>query len=225
MKRFHRNYRVVRYILYRQTIVNPQDHLWTFIGAFLGIGLIGFTHEVFSSFAISDKVFLIGSFGASAVLIYGATNSPLAQPRNLIGGHLLSAFVGVSIYKLLADYEMLWLNAALAVSLSIVAMQCTKTLHPPGGATALIANLGTPKVLSLGYFYIIYPVFTGVAMLFIIAIVTNNIPKDRSYPNKQLFKLRINYTTDENNWNIRRIRARGYRRLLQRDNKGLRQDK
>lgn len=222
MKRFHRNYRVVRYIIYRQTIVNPQDHLWTFIGAFLGIGIIGFTHEIFSSFSISDKVFLIGSFGASAVLIYGATNSPLAQPRNLIGGHLISAFIGVSVYKLLSNFDVLWLNAAMAVSISIVAMQCTKTLHPPGGATALIANLGTPKVLNLGYFYILYPVLTGVVILLAIALITNNIPKDRTYPNKQLFRLGIKYITNENNWNIRRIGAGGYRRLLQRNNKGLR---
>lgn len=201
MKKLHRNYRVVRYIIYRQTIVNPKDHLWTFIGAFLGIGIIGFTHEVFSSFSVSDKVFLIGSFGASAVLIYGATNSPLAQPRNLIGGHLISAFIGVSIYKLFSNFDLLWLNAALAVSLSIVAMQCTRTLHPPGGATALIANLGTPKVLSLGYFYILYPVFTGVGILLLIAIITNNIPKNRSYPNKQLLKINIKYLTNKKNIN------------------------
>ena len=222
MKKLQRHNRVVRYIIYRQTIVNPQDHLWTFIGAFLGIGIIGFTHEVFSSFSISDKVFLIGSFGASAVLIYGATNSPLAQPRNLIGGHLISAFIGVSIYKLLSNFDVLWLNAALAVSLSIVAMQCTRTLHPPGGATALIANLGTPKVLSLGYFYILYPVFTGVGILLLIAIITNNIPKNRSYPNKQLYRINIKFLANENNWNIRRVGAGGYRGLLQRNNKRLR---
>ncbi|MCU4163838.1 HPP family protein [Carboxylicivirga caseinilyticus] len=222
MKNLHRRYRVVRYIIYRQTVVNPQDHLWTFVGAFLGIGIIGFTHEVFSSFGISDKVFLIGSFGASAVLIYGATNSPLAQPRNLIGGHLISAFIGVSVYKLLSNFDVLWLNAALAVSVSIIAMQCTKTLHPPGGATALIANLGTPKVLSLGYFYILYPVSTGVGILLLIALITNNLPRDRSYPNKQLFRINIKTLANENNWNIRRIRTRSNRGLLQRNNKRLR---
>ncbi|WP_120271222.1 HPP family protein [Mangrovibacterium diazotrophicum] len=222
MKNLHRRYRVVKYIIYRQTLVNPQDHLWTFIGAFLGIGIIGFTHEVFSSFSVSDKVFLIGSFGASAVLIYGATNSPLAQPRNLIGGHLISAFIGVSVYKLLSSFDILWLNAALAVSISIIAMQCTKTLHPPGGATALIANLGTPKVLSLGYFYILYPVSTGVGILLLIALITNNLPRDRSYPNKQLFRINIKTLANENNWNIRRIRTRSNRGLLQRNNKRLR---
>ena len=59
---------------------------------------------------------MIGSFGASAVLIYGATNSPLAQPRNLVGGHIISALVGVTIHKLIPGE--LWLSSALAVSTS-----------------------------------------------------------------------------------------------------------
>lgn len=213
-RRIEKHYRVARYIIYRQTIVRPIDHWWTFCGAFLGIGLIGFTHEVMGAFAVSDKIFLIGSFGASAVLIYGATNSPLAQPRNLIGGHLISAFIGVSIHKLLHSFDLLWLNASLAVSLSIVAMQCTKTLHPPGGATALIANLGTPKVIGLGYSYLLYPVSTGVFILFVIALLTNNIPKDRSYPNNELFRRPLKIKSDENNRTFRRPGTGSNSRLL-----------
>lgn len=215
MNKLHRKYRVAKYIVYRQTIVQPKDHLWTFIGAFLGIGLIGFMHETFVGFEVSEKLFLIGSFGATAVLIFGATNSPLAQPRNLVGGHLISAFIGVTIYKLLFGLDMLWLNAALAVSLSIVAMQCTKTMHPPGGATALIANMGTHKVTDLGYYYVLYPVFTGVIVLLTVALITNNIPKNRSYPNKQLFKIPLNQFFNEKNRNLRRLRPGGYGRLLQ----------
>lgn len=208
MSRIRKNYRIARYIVYRQTIVAPKDHIWTFIGAFTGIGLIGLLHETFSSFQMSDKVFLIGSFGASAVLIYGATNSPLAQPRNLVGGHLISAFIGVTIYKLFSGVDLLWLNAALAVSLSIVAMQCTKTLHPPGGATALIANLGTPKAIGLGYWYLVYPVSTGVTILLTIALISNNIPKDRSYPNNELFKIPIKIKAYENYRTNRRLGSR-----------------
>lgn len=216
MKIFHRNYRVVRYVIYRQTIVNPQDHLWTFIGAFLGIGIIGFIHEMFTPFGVNEKVFLIGSFGASAVLVYGATNSPLAQPRNLLGGHLISAFVGVSVYKLFSGFDMLWLNAATAVSLSIVAMQCTKTMHPPGGATALIANMGTPKIIGLGYWYIIYPVLTGIAILLVVALITNNIPQGRSYPTKQLFRIppKLIFVRKSRDTNLLRLEI--FRRIVKR---------
>lgn len=177
-----RNYRKVRYVIYRETLINEKEHLLTFIGAFLGIGIIGFINNHF--LVANDTVFLIGSFGASAVLIYGAPNSPLAQPRNLIGGHLISAFIGVLMYKLLSTE--LWLSSALAVSTSIVMMQITKTLHPPGGATALIANIGSEKIKALGFLYTLYPVLTGVLILLIVALCINNLSSDRKYPQSKL---------------------------------------
>ena len=180
-KRIKRTYRVAKYVIYRQTIMEPIDHLWTFIGAFAGIGTIGLIQG--TRFSEVDNIFLIGSFGASAVLVFGATNSPLAQPRNLVGGHLVCAVIGVTI-QLLAPNQ-LWLSSALAVSLSIVAMQITKTMHPPGGATALIANIGSIKVKSLGYYYILSPVLSGVLILLIVALIVNNIPDDRDYPYKK----------------------------------------
>lgn len=170
------------YVIYRQTILEPIDHLWTFIGAFIGIASIGFIQG--NRLGQADNIFLIGSFGASAVLVFGATNSPLAQPRNLIFGHLISAIIGVTIHKLVP--HELWLSSALAVSLAIVAMQITKTMHPPGGATALIANIGSDRVKELGYGYILSPVMTGVLILFVVAIIVNNIPKDRNYPYKRI---------------------------------------
>lgn len=176
-----RNIRIARYVIYRETIIDKSDMLWTFLGGFFGIGTIGFISSRY--FTLNDNLFLIGSFGASAVLIYGATNSPLAQPRNLVGGHILSALVGVTVHKLIPGE--IWLSSALAVSAAIVVMQITKTLHPPGGATALIANIGSEKIKSLGFMYVISPVFTGVMILLIIALIFNNIPKNRFYPYKR----------------------------------------
>lgn len=177
-KRLRRTYRVARYVVYRQTLIEPEDHFWTFIGAFIGIAAIGFVQQAHVD--ALDQVFLIGSFGASAVLVFGATNSPLAQPRNLILGHFLSAVIGVTVYKLFP--AELWLSSALAVSLSIVAMQMTRSMHPPGGATALIASVGSDKVKSLGYGYVASPVMSGVAILFVVALAVNNIPRNRRYP-------------------------------------------
>jgi CBS-domain-containing membrane protein len=186
-KRIQRNYRIVKYVMYKQTLVTPSDHIWTFIGGFLGIALIGLIQTYMNDIPSSDNLFLIGSFGASAVLIYGVTNSPLAQPRNLIGGHVVSAIVGVSICKACSFLppDLIWLSAALAVSVAIVAMQVTKTLHPPGGATALIANIGSEKIKALGYIYVLTPVLTGVLIMFAVAMIVNNIPEGRSYPAKK----------------------------------------
>jgi CBS domain-containing membrane protein len=182
-QKIKRSYRVAKYVVYRQTIVEPIDHLWTFIGAFLGIGIIGFIQS--KHLTEFDNIFLIGSFGASSVLVFGATNSPLAQPRNLIGGHLLSAIIGVAIYKLIPNE--LWLSSALTVATSIVIMQITKTMHPPAGATALIANIGSEKIKALGFSYVLSPVMSGVAILLLVALIVNNIPKNRNYPYKKLF--------------------------------------
>ena len=106
---------------------------------------------------------IIGSFGASAVLIYGAIKSPLAQPRNLLGGHVISALVGVTAFKLLTPH--LWLAAALAVSLSIAVMHATKTLHPPGAHRPDPAVISGAKVHNLGYLYALVPVAGGAIIM------------------------------------------------------------
>lgn len=186
-KKIKRSYRKVRYVIYKETLIDEKEHFFTFLGAFFGIGIIGFINSKY--FVANDTLFLIGSFGASSVLIYGAINSPLAQPRNLIGGHIVSAIVGVTIHKIIPNE--LWLSAALAVSLSIVLMQITKTLHPPGGATALIANIGSEKIKNLGYFYVLSPVLSGVLILFIVALIFNNITPNRKYPTNRNYKKRI----------------------------------
>ncbi|HBK83274.1 MAG TPA: HPP family protein [Flavobacterium sp.] len=189
-EKIHRAYRVSRYIVYKETLFDLRENFWTFLGAFLGIGIIGFVQSF--SFSVSENIFLIGSFGASSVLIYAEIRSPLAQPRNLIGGHVISAFIGVTIAKFIPD--ILWLKGALAVSLSIIAMQHTKTLHPPGGATALIAAVtGTEKIKSLGYMFVIFPVFTGVIILLVIALVVNNMTSHRKYPNEGRFSRRFKW--------------------------------
>ncbi|SKC59953.1 HPP family protein [Ohtaekwangia koreensis] len=169
--------RMLKIVMYKETLIDFNEHLWTFIGSFIGIGLIGYLQS--RSFSDLDNLFLIGSFGASSVLIYGVIQSPLAQPRNLIGGHLICAFVGVTVRYLVPE---IWFAAALAVSSSIVLMQITRTLHPPGGATALIAIIGSEKIKSLGYMYLISPVLSGVAILLIVALFFNNITSHRRYP-------------------------------------------
>lgn len=184
--RIRRHARRAKYIIYQETLIDFKEHLWTFIGSFLGIGIIGFINSKY--FTAYDNLFLIGSFGASSVLIYGVINSPMAQPRNLIGGHLVCALVGVTIHHLIPGE--VWLSAAISVSLSIVLMQITKTLHPPGGATALIANIGSPKIQALGYFYVLSPVLTGVLILFFVAVLCNNATSHRHYPkNKSWYKI------------------------------------
>ncbi|ACN17903.1 putative membrane protein [Desulforapulum autotrophicum HRM2] len=158
--------------------VRPSEIFWSWIGAFLGITPVAFLN--YNLFAGSDFVYIIGSFGASAVLIYGAVRSPLAQPRNLVGGHILSAFIGVASYKLF--YPCPWFAAAFSVATAIAFMHLTQTLHPPGGATALIAVIGSQKIHALGFWYILIPVGVGVIIMLTVALIVNNMAKTRKYP-------------------------------------------
>lgn len=181
--RLKRSVRLSRYVIYKETLVDFKEHFWAFLGSFIGIGLIAYMQS--RVLGTNDNLFLIGSFGASSVLIYGAIQSPLAQPRNLIGGHLVSALIGVTINTFLPD--IIWLTAPLAVSLSIVCMQITKTLHPPGGATALIAVIGSEKIKALGYLYVLSPVLSGSLILLVVALVFNNLTENRKYPSNKKY--------------------------------------
>ena len=158
--------------------VGFREIAWSWIGAAIGIGLCGYLSSRF--FEIRDLPLLIGSFGASAVLVFGAAKSPFAQPRNLLGGHIISAIVGVACYRWCG--ETVWLAAALAASLATAAMLVTKTVHPPGGATALIAVIGGDKIYKLGFLYPFIPVGLGALILLIVGLMVNNLSKNRTYP-------------------------------------------
>ncbi len=161
----------------RRFSIQGSEVFFSWLFSFIGIASLGLLHQFEPSF-----LRVIGSFGASAVLAYGIPRSPLAQPRNIVGGHVVSAIIGVCIHMLFP--HTLWLASALAVSLAIAAMHLTKTLHPPGGATALIAIIGGEKIYSLGFFYILSPVLLGATLIVITAFITNNNVKGRHYPDK-----------------------------------------
>ncbi len=158
--------------------VNMSEIIWSWIGSFAGIAAVALLN--FDVLAGTDLVMIIGSFGASAVLIYGAIKSPLAQPRNLLGGHVFSALIGVACFQLLG--ECIWLASSVAVATAIAVMHATKTLHPPGGATALIAVIGSEKIHSLSWLYALFPAGAGALVMLGIALVVNNLPESRKYP-------------------------------------------
>ncbi|MGC8659075.1 MAG: HPP family protein [Desulfomonilaceae bacterium] len=158
--------------------VSRAEVLWSWVGSFLGIAAIGIINYFYMG--SQENALMIASFAASAVLLFGAPKSPLAQPRNLVGGHLLAAFIGVAFCKIFITQPAL--AASLAVSTSIAVMHLTRTLHPPAGATALNAVIGGPKVHALGFTYPFIPVALGVAVMLAVAVLFNNAPKTRRYP-------------------------------------------
>ena len=156
-----------------------HEIIWSAIGSFLGILSIYLVGHM-QGLHLNETLFLVGSFGASAVLLYATPTSPYAQPRNLIFGHILSAAVGVSAMLLLQNN--IAIAAALAVSLSIILMHLVRCIHPPGGATALIAVIGGNNIHTLGYSYVITPIGLGAVLLLLIAVLVNNMSQHRRYP-------------------------------------------
>ncbi len=158
--------------------VGLGEVLWALIGSAIGICICGYLSARY--FEPRETTLLIGPLGASAVLAYGAIRSPFSQPRNLVGGHIISGLVGVSCHQFFGG--TLWMAAALAVSIALAAMMVTKTMHPPGGATALIAVIGGAKIHDLGFLYPFVPAGLGALILLAVALLINNLSRNRRYP-------------------------------------------
>ena len=146
-----------------------SECFWAFIGSFAGIGLVSYLTFIYG------VPVLVAPLGASACLIYGVPNAPFAQPRNAIMGHLVSALIGVAIYQWLGTY---WFTAALSVSIAVAVMVGMRIIHPPAGATALIAVINRQDWL-----FPLMPVGIGICILVIVGIVLNNLACNRKYPN------------------------------------------
>ncbi|MDR2891842.1 MAG: HPP family protein [Deltaproteobacteria bacterium] len=155
----------------------PLDTIWSCVGAFLGIFILTQLDAILFT---GDQLLLLGSFGASGLIIFSAPHSNFAQPRSVIGGQILSACAGAASYALIGDNLML--AAPLSVSLAFAIMQASGTMHPPGGATALIAGSGQHIALKMGVFYPLIPVGAGVTLLFLIGVLINNLSRHRQYP-------------------------------------------
>jgi CBS domain-containing membrane protein len=154
-------------------------HVWA--ATFLGTFAIA-VPTLYLDVSPTAHIFLIGSFGATAGLLFAAPRSDLAQPRNMVLGHLMSALIGVTLGKLVTHHVEL--AASLAVATAMAAMMLTNCLHPPGGATGMTAILGGKEVHDLGYRYLVTPVLVGVAIMLVVAVVVNNLSadEDHQYP-------------------------------------------
>ena len=149
---------------FKNLLKNYQNILISSLGAFLCIFLIAYLNSVDET-----NIWLIPPFGASLVLVMSVNDSPLAQPRNVFFGHILSASSGVFLFYLLGNSPI---SISLALSLAIILMMITKTIHPPAGANPIIAILGAKS-----FEFVIMPVATGALFIVIFAFIYNKIWK------------------------------------------------
>lgn len=119
-------------------------------------------------------VLILGSFGASCVLLFGYPDVPFSQPRNVIGGHFLSSLVGLSFLTLLGPH---WWALALAAGTSIAVMMLTRTVHPPAGSNPVIVFLAQPS-----WSFLWFPTLAGAVVLVIVALGYLNATRSQRYP-------------------------------------------
>jgi CBS-domain-containing membrane protein len=122
----------------------------------------------------TNSIMIMAPFGATCVLIFGAPDSPLAQPRNVIGGHLIATGISLVFLHIFGDS---WYIIAMCVGTTIAVMQLTKTLHPPAGADPLVVIISHAP-----WNFMFIPVMVGAAILVLCGVITNNFAKDRHYP-------------------------------------------
>ncbi len=149
------------------------------IGGFIGIFAIFMTSQWLLDPEVA--VFIVPSMGASAVLLFAAPHVPFSQPWNVFAGHLVSAIVGVACWQIIPNYVI---AASASVGIAISIMYLLRCTHPPGGATALAAVIGSDKLHNLGYGYEIAPILLNTVTILFVAIAFNALFKWRRYPAK-----------------------------------------
>ena len=138
------------------------------IGAFLAASVVGFLAYY------TNEPIIMGSFGASIFVLFVLPDSPFAQPRNVIIGHFVTTLIGLIFYHLVGPE---WWSMALALAFAIAAMQFLRVPHPPAGSNPFIVFL-----LGANWDYLWMPTLIGSLLIVLVALLYNNISKNRSYP-------------------------------------------
>jgi CBS-domain-containing membrane protein len=147
---------------------SARSILLAWLGGFLAISAVAI---------LSDKLSLtlvLGSFGASCVLVFGFPDVPFSQPRNVLSGHFLSSLIGLIC---LTFFGATWWSVAIAVGTSISVMMLTQTTHPPAGSNPVIIYLIKPE-----WIFLLFPTVFGAIILILVALLYNNFAHEGRYP-------------------------------------------
>jgi CBS-domain-containing membrane protein len=121
----------------------------------------------------TDELLVLGSFGASCVLVFGVPDSPFSQPRNVVAGHVLSTLVGLVFLEI----DQSWWSVAFAAGGAIAVMMATRTVHPPAGSNPVIVYLLAPD-----WDFVLFPTLLGAVLIVLVALVYNNLTREARYP-------------------------------------------
>ncbi len=133
------------------------------VGSAVGIGLLGYVSE------ITTFIMLVAPFGATCVLLFGMPASPVSQPVNVVAGHILAATIGIALHFL---FPSSFIAEGLSVGLAVSGMMLLRIIHPPAGATALVAYL-----TATSWWFVLFPVAVGSVALVLVAAIYHRFTK------------------------------------------------
>ncbi|WP_042162245.1 HPP family protein [Paenibacillus gorillae] len=148
--------------------VAPKAAVISAAGGFIAIAILAWLT------GLTGQPWIMAPFGASCVLAFGVWESPLSQPRNIIGGHFISTLTGLVLFHLFGQGAAV---IAAGVALAILFMMLTKTAHPPAGADPIVVILA-----GSGWSFLFIPVLAGAVVIVLVALFMNNAIRQRSYP-------------------------------------------
>lgn len=155
--------------LYQLPLPGHREKWISGLGGSIGIALTLLISQLAPG---HHAILLVASMGASAVLLFAVPHSAFSTPYAVLGGHLISAVVGIAC-ALFIPYTAV--AAPLAVGLAIICMYYLHSIHPPGGATAFFAVTGGPAVHALGLEYVLFPVLMNATILVVVAVIFNHL--------------------------------------------------
>lgn len=146
-----------------------NDIIFMFFGGFIAIAIVAYLTKSY------DNILILGSFGATCVLLFAFPASPFSQPRNILFGHMLSTLMGLFFLHFFGDY---WWSIALALASASALMLITRTVHPPAGSNPLIVF-----IMGANWDFLIFPTTIGAIIVILVGVFYNNLHKKRVYPN------------------------------------------
>jgi CBS domain-containing membrane protein len=157
-----------------------RDRMIACFGALIGIGLTGLVSRLVLGGDDPAAFALAASMGASSVLLFVVPASPLVQPWPLVGGHVVSALVGVTVGRLIPDPMI---ASGVAAASAIGMMSLLRCLHPPGGSTALIGALAGPVVAAKGLMFSLTPIGLNAMILLLVGLAFHRF-SGHAYPHR-----------------------------------------
>ncbi len=142
--------------------------LFGWLGGFLAISTVALLTQA------TSYPLVLGSFGASCVLVFGFPDVPFSQPRHVIGGHFVSSLIGLTVLQVTGPT---WWGMAFATGAAIAAMMAARIVHPPAGSNPVIIFLLQPA-----WSFLWFPTLTGSLLVLAVALIFNNLTRPVRYP-------------------------------------------